>query len=567
MEEVDKIIIHSLRQIGCEIEEEVTNLAKFDTDLVIKAVVKCLLIIQPDLDMTPVLPANMAARFRMGATLAQICSDLGYKGDIGYQTFLYSAEADIRRVLMFLMEKMPKESEKVSNEPISAIAQLEKSISHAILSQISAPWLPHYCHKKRTKFSVMTKHPFTPKSLCDAVEESDQGLHHCNTKPSIVEQLPQGQYFVPSVIALNSRTQQIPSSVIEENIDWLNAHYDEKDGFFDQNSDSLSNLLSDIRLGSSRSSQSTSEDGKDLNIDEATDEDKIKAENERLEREIETDQKEIETLNLEIKRLTAAVKKAEKDSELHKEEHKIKKKAYELLTNGEENLEKLRQTIEAQKNKLIDLAQQWENHRLPLIEKYRAEKEKHSSEASVNQKQSEEMRLLKEKEKELLEEIRIKDQQYAQLAAEVQKLPKEVNRSAYTQRILEIINNIRKQKNEIDKILGDMRDVQKEINTVRGKLERSFAVVDEMIFRDARTNETSRKAYKLLAKLHSDCGELVKLVEDTGAIKREIRDLEKQIDIESAKNTGANLERITADLEQMRRETASLTAQLQSKNS
>ena len=104
-----------------------------------------------------------------------------------------------------------------------------------------------------------------------------------------------------------------------------------------------------------------------------------------------------------------------------------------------------------------------------------------------------------------------------------------MNRSAYTQRILEIINNVRKQKDEIDKVLGDTRSIQKEINTLTGRLERSFTVVDELIFRDARTNEASRKAYKLLATLHSDCSDLVNLVEETGATVREIRDLEEQV--------------------------------------
>lgn len=194
---------------------------------------------------------------------------------------------------------------------------------------------------------------------------------------------------------------------------------------------------------------------------------------------------------------------------------------------------------------------------------------------------------MKEKEKELSEESRNKDQQYSQLIADVQKLPKEVNRSAYTQRILEIINNVRKQKDEIDKVLADTRSIQKEINTLTGRLERSFTIVDELIFRDARSNEASRKAYKLLATLHSDCSELVTLVEETGATVREIRDLEEQvrnsllksflkkiinypsfqIDSESTKNVGANLERITADLKQMKQETAILTTQLQNKNS
>lgn len=147
----------------------------------------------------------------------------------------------------------------------------------------------------------------------------------------------------------------------------------------------------------------------------------------------------------------------------------------------------------------------------------------------MSRKKSDELKQLREKENELLEESRGKDQQCAQLLAEIPKLPKEVNRSAYTQRILEIINNVRKQRGEIDKVLADTREIQKEINMLTGRLERSFTVADELIFKDAKSNEASRKAYKLLATLHSDCAELVTLVEETGATVREIRDLEEQV--------------------------------------
>jgi hypothetical protein len=48
-------------------------------------------------------------------------------------------------------------------------------------------------------------------------------------------------------------------------------------------------------------------------------------------------------------------------------------------------------------------------------------------------------------------------------------------------------------------------------------------------FQDAKRDETARRAYKLLATLHSDCSELVQMVEETGATVREIRDLEEQV--------------------------------------
>lgn len=58
----------------------------------------------------------------------------------------------------------------------------------------------------------------------------------------------------------------------------------------------------------------------------------------------------------------------------------------------------------------------------------------------------------------------------------------EIYRNAYTSRILEIIGNIKKQKNDIDKVLNDTRLLQKEINNVTGQLDRQFAVTDDLMF-------------------------------------------------------------------------------------
>ncbi|XP_058788633.1 coiled-coil domain-containing protein 22 homolog [Phymastichus coffea] len=581
MEEVDNIIIHSLRQIGCDVNDSITNLAGFNTELVIEATVKCLEIIKPGQGLNPILPTNMAARFRMGAALAQCCQELGYKGDIGYQTFLYNAEADLRRVFMFLIEKLPKESDKIISEPATKSAQLEKLVSAAIAAQISVPWLPYYCHKKRSKCDIRIKIPFTAIRLNDPPSDcSDEYQHYAvKYKKSFLEQIPHVKYLVPSVIDLNNRIQNKSSLTTEEKIEWLNSgEYDKKIDLPKSDSYSLSRLMSNINL------KETKDNGESIEKAEVQKEEVKEEETEepvKQEKSIEELKAEYERLKVTRKELQAEVKKLfselavaklEEQKEIEKfeefeEQSRIKLKALELLEGGEENIQKLQESIEAQSNKLISLANQWEEHRLPLIERYRDEREKYSSKASASQKKLDELRLLKKKEKELLEECRSKDQQYAQLVAEVQKLPKEVNRAAYTQRILEIINNVRKQKDEINKILGDTREIQKEINTLTGRVERSFAVVDELIFRDALTNETSRKAYKLLATLHSDGSEIISLVEETGAIVREIRDLEEQVDSENAKNIGANLERITADLAQMRKETAALKAQLQSKNS
>lgn len=72
---------------------------------------------------------------------------------------------------------------------------------------------------------------------------------------------------------------------------------------------------------------------------------------------------------------------------------------------------------------------------------------------------------------------------YKQLVQEYDKINKNIKRNSYTSRILEIIRNISKQKFEIDKILKDTREIQKDINIKTGQLYRQFTVTDDLIFK------------------------------------------------------------------------------------
>ena len=65
----------------------------------------------------------MAARYKMGSKLAEICLDLGYTGkDLGYQTFLYANESEIRSIFMFLIDKLPKEKEEIAEVVIGKLS-------------------------------------------------------------------------------------------------------------------------------------------------------------------------------------------------------------------------------------------------------------------------------------------------------------------------------------------------------------------------------------------------------------------------------------------------------------
>ena len=105
--------------------------------------------------------------------------------------------------------------------------------------------------------------------------------------------------------------------------------------------------------------------------------------------------------------------------------------------------------------------------------------------------------------------IRALTHTHTQKVGEYEHMSKDLNRVAYTRRMMEIMANIQKQKEDIGKILADTRIVQKEINGLTGKLDRVFTVTDEQVYKDARKDEARRTAYKLLASLREVCTTVV----------------------------------------------------------
>uniref|UniRef100_A0A8C5FCP6 Coiled-coil domain-containing protein 22 n=1 Tax=Gadus morhua TaxID=8049 RepID=A0A8C5FCP6_GADMO len=440
MEEVDKILIHALRQSGTGVAEDIQSVKQFTSELIVEAVVRCVRVINPALGggLSPSLPPGMSARFRVGMGLAQACQDLGYKGEIGYQTFLYSNEPEIRALLMFLVEKLPRESAEASDQPAGQSNTLHRTLFITYRSRKAARL------QKRIQ-EQLSSAPGTPSPGSGGAGSGGAGSDLAQLLLSFQgagpgDLLPKGTHF--------THTQKFTFTQV---------------------------------------------------------------------------------------------------SPTHSTHPKSP-----ILVSGPQTL------VEASAKRLVGLAAQWEKHRDPLIQEHRRLKELCTNQDVESSRQLSEIKDLHEKIRETAEKAKKKESVYKQLISELENLPKDVSRSAYTLRILEIVGNIKKQKEEITKILSDTKELQKEINNLTGKLDRTFAVTDELVFKDAKKDESVRKSYKYLAALHENCSQLIQTIEDTGTILREIRDLEEQIETESGNKTVANLERILADYKAVREENSAL---------
>ncbi|XP_006876747.1 PREDICTED: coiled-coil domain-containing protein 22 [Chrysochloris asiatica] len=623
MEEADRILIHSLRQAGTAVPPDVQTLRAFTTELVVEAVVRCLRVINPAVgsSLSPLLPLAMSARFRLAMSLAQACMDLGYPLELGYQNFLYPSEPDLRDLLLFLAERLPTDASEDADQPAGDSAIL-RAIGSQIRDQLALPWVPPLLRTPKLQHiqGSAPQKPFHASRLIVPELSSRGELREFQRSPLLPPaptQVPQPAGRAASLLERHAiqlckqtawdhsgdedwlrRTSRLPTqedtwAQRQRLQKYLAEHLRQSWGPLGAPPQvrDLGELLqawgAGTRTGVPKGSQFTHSEKFTIHLEpktQATQVSNVLASTLQPEQDMwAAQEKELESLREQLEGVNHSIEELEanmrmlgislvqvetecQQSELSVAEQeqalRLKSRAVELLPDGAANLAKLQLVVESSAQRVIHLASQWEKHRVPLLAEYRHLRKLQDRRELESSRRLAEIQELHQSVRAAAEEARRKEEVYKQLVSELETLPRDVSRLAYTQRILEIVGNIRKQKEEITKILSDTKGLQKEINSLSGKLDRTFAVTDELVFKDAKKDDAVRKAYKYLAALHENCSQLIQTIEDTGTIMREVRDLEEQIETEMGKKTLSNLEKIREDYRALRQENAGLLGRI-----
>lgn len=127
-----------------------------------------------------------------------------------------------------------------------------------------------------------------------------------------------------------------------------------------------------------------------------------------------------------------------------------------MLNRASENIQKLQAICAQSARKLMELAQEWETHRRPLIDAIRAKQDAKNRRKERCKAMVEEMKKYRSEMQGMLADLREKEDRQALLEEELNKLPKNINRTLYTYRIMDIISSINKQQAEISRIVADI---------------------------------------------------------------------------------------------------------------
>jgi hypothetical protein len=511
MEQVDDIIILSLREIGCDVNEGIKSLSSFSPELCVSSVSKIIKIINPQIEVPSNLPPGMAQRFQVTTQLAEACTVsfphnfnqksnkssfqkiLNYKGDLGYQTFLYSNVLELRRLFMWLIERLPKEErETVQKTTTDKTKLIENEITKSLLHELKKPWLFEFQENRGSR-------KFLPVDLqiADSFGSDNDALLEYKRKyePAIYQQAASkdGNILLASIIQNND------NQLLGDNYDYLGKLKDLK--YKTASSSFEISLMSSPKKMASEKLEVQEGAAAQPAPRKLSESEILEEEIEELKSQIEIEETQQKGLLIEQEQIQEKLSDIVIDLEKLKNEKRVVERTAMLLDDPEDNEKKLREMIEVSKRKIQSLHEQWDQHKRPLEEQIR-ENESVSQKVSkiarsiglffftklillFQSKISEilaEIKTTKQKTQTIVEDIKFKTKLHQELLTELQTANKNVQRISYTSRIIDIIGSIKKQNNDIDKILGDTRELQKSIARLQEQLNRQYKVSDDLLF-------------------------------------------------------------------------------------
>ena len=163
--------------------------------------------------------------------------------------------------------------------------------------------------------------------------------------------------------------------------------------------------------------------------------------------------------------------------DLAKFENELKMEQDKLieLKASQKSQKQLKDELKNVKSDIEKLSNQWQDIECELNKQLERLKLESQEKLNRSTAQRRELNELKKSINSKLKEIKVKEEMINELMT---KMPQQFppGRSSYTKRIFEIVNNIKKQNDEIKKVLLETRTLQKDINILSGKLSRTFYV-------------------------------------------------------------------------------------------
>ena len=565
----DDLVLRFLADAGVDLPDGTASLSELDADSVATACCVCLNVIMEargeEQRFPKKLSTNPGVRFRVCTSIATAILGLGFPDELGFSQILYPSEADSRKLLLFLVDQMPKgESEGAGSALASGPGSVTEQIPGALQAAMAIPWVPIGWQPKRALKPERAAHlraQLHRAALRAALRAERQAAKEASllggkAGAAADSGARSGGFGDAPAGWADGASQLGDSDGYGGGGGGLFAHsalfnYDE------------GTLLEDTPVADGAPAETAAQRA------ERAEKEKLQAILSELDGVLKAidEQKRLHeaaraaeaAMQASLRQLEGEVQQASIEQERRAATQAVRRRALELATDPEGSRKRLQGTIAQSAAMLMELAEEWEGHRVPLLTQIRDAQHARQLRREGAVKKMARVKQLRVDMRAMVRDLQERDGAIARLQVDAAKATG-APRASYTERIMDVVRNVRKQKAGIETILADIRESQKEVNTLSETLARSFSAADEVIFRDAVKSAASKQCYKALARMHEAFGNLVEHVQTIANSAATTADLQGKIVELTARNTGEAIERISADLKVMKAENAKLVA-------
>ncbi|XP_010552356.1 PREDICTED: coiled-coil domain-containing protein 22 isoform X3 [Tarenaya hassleriana] len=453
--------------------------------------------------------------FRICTDIALAVKNLGYIGDISYYKFLYPSEEDSYKLVRFLAERLTETNVETKPSDIN-VAGSPRTVEDNV------------------------GYTSDDKAMKDDTETFDM---HIQKVEAVLKDL---KLSAETSLSFETRVRDTLSnwSVDDDLSSWkmddpgISESLDLSLRLASGNEETRSPLHGDCILESTN----------DITSDDSSS--KVRCETVKLQNQEKLLLEELKSGSLELHNLD--------------EEMELLKAATERLFDAkhpvEFYLEELSQQLLARRSKNIDTQRQWDDVRLRLETKKLSLINHLYADKPEAQEKLQKLGEIELEIKSVSSVKQMREEERCKLHSELEKQLKAAPRKSYIQRIKEITKNSRKLDSDIQRILKETRELQLESNSIQERLHRAYAVVDEMVLREAKKDPSVRQIYKLLANIHGIFEQTSEKILVTDRLGREAAEHEKKLQAIAAQ--GMSLEKLQADLDAIKRENELLENEL-----
>jgi hypothetical protein len=617
--DADGILIRQVQMIGYPEARTIDGFASIRSESLLKLLVYIFGKIPSTQNHLGPPPTGKSALFRYSTEIVNLIAGLGYGFDLRYDNFLYPKAEVTRSVLRFLLDKVPRTATAGPSASAAAVSQLGLAITAAQLEFAAAQKVKDARKPLAQPLPLLNRSlaaaaqqaiegaAAEPKIAFYAAPVSANGIpFNVQTGPNVFASLlaqndrevsfdfaeippAAGGKLIRTVIkrafavAASAATEAAPAVQAPTGVQAA------KVTSLLENKARFEFGVSDTKIGATAVAPTAAAMKKsassDHDLEKAADKDEAaepkltvdQVATLRAELQAEVDEGKarlaqleegVATLETQMENDRASVERIrEQQAGLAAENERLQVQAEQLAnvakisSSDASQIQRLKADLTDSAGRLMDIAGQWEPHRARLITEYR---ELASALRIRNVERSQLMKKLeklKRQIRESTEKVASAETQIVELDAAVRSRGEQWDRHHYIEIIFRMIKEIEVQEADVEKVRVKIISQHQRMNQTIETVKRTWSLLDETVYTAAKKGqgeEWVKKTYKQAVELLTLSESISEDVEDIGKLTAQAMETKSKIARVEEQSDPEALARISADLDQIRQEIASL---------